>query len=143
MKKRLILAFVFFGALSFDTSAQSTIPASAKTQQAIDLGLYNPSTDEEMIELNTKAEKMCWGEDVKGTPNPENVFVLMTHTGEEVSLSLSQLLSINPLMYELPQQTNVCENLLIQTTDGTFHMLIVRSVTMMENEIKRASLKSK
>jgi hypothetical protein len=46
-------------------------------------------------------------------------------------------------MYELPQQTNVCENLLVQTTDGTYHMLIVRSVTMMENEIKRASLKSK
>jgi hypothetical protein len=143
MKKRLLLAFLLVGALKFEFFAQTTVPANAKSQQAIDLGLFNPSTDQEMIALNTRAEKLCWVEDVKTSVNEENVFVLTTHMGEEVSLTLPQLLSINPLLYELPQKVNQCENLIVQTTDGTYHLLVVRSETMMQNEIKRATLQSK
>jgi hypothetical protein len=143
MKKRILVALLFASLTGTALIAQNTIPASAKTQEAIALGIVSPSTDEEMLVLNTKAEKLVWVEAVKGTVQPENVFPLVKHTGEEVVLTLEQLLNINPLLYELPQQVNRCENLLIQTADGSYHMLVVRSETMMANEIKRASIKTK
>lgn len=143
MKKRILVALLFASLTGTALIAQNTIPASAKTQEAIAMGIVFPSTDEEMLVLNTKAEKLVWVEAVKGTVQPENVFQLVKHTGEEVVLTLEQLLNINPLLYELPQQVNRCENLLIQTADGSYHMLVVRSETMMANEIKRASIKTK
>ncbi len=143
MKKRILVALLFASLTGNALTAQNTIPASAKTQEAIAMGIVFPSTDEEMLVLNTKAEKLVWVEAVKGTVQPENVFQLVKHTGEEVVLTLEQLLNINPLLYELPQQVNRCENLLIQTADGSYHMLVVRSETMMANEIKRASIKTK
>ena len=143
MKKRILVALLFASLTGTALIAQNTIPASAKTQEAIAMGIVFPSTDEEMLVLNTKAEKLVWVEAVKGTVQPENVFQLVKHTGEEVVLTLEQLLNINPLLYELPQQVNRCENLVIQTADGSYHMLVVRSETMMANEIKRASIKTK
>lgn len=143
MKQRILVALLFFSLFGSAIFAQNTITPSPKTQEAIDLGIVSPSTDEEILVLNTKAEKLVWVEEVKGTVNPANVFALVKHTGEEVVLTLPQLLAINPLLYELPQQVNRCENLLVQTTDGSYHMLVVRSETMMANEIKRASVKTK
>jgi hypothetical protein len=142
MKKRFFSALLFAGIICGSTYGQS-VPASPKTQQAIDLGLVMPSTDIEMLSLNTKAEKLVWTEELKSAVNPDQVFQLMTHAGEEVTLSLEQLLSINPLLYVLPQQANRCENLIVATTDAGYKMLVVRSEQMMANEIKRASLKSK
>lgn len=142
MKKHIIVAMLFLGLSGTAIYAQN-IPASPKTQEAIDLGLVSPATDEEMLILNTKAEKLVWIESVKGEVNPYNVFPLVKQTGESVVLTYQQLLNINPLLFELPQQVNRCENLLVQTSDGNYYLLVVRSESMMENEIKRATLKSK
>jgi hypothetical protein len=123
--------------------AQTSIPASPKVKEAIDLGIINPTSDEEMLKMNTTAEKLVWIEQVKGTPNPTSEFQLIKHTGEAKLLSLSELENINPLLFQLPQQHNRCENLLVKTTDGSYHILVVRSETMMANEIKRATAKKK
>ena len=117
------------------TSAQQITP-SAKVQEAFSADELALLTSEEINELNIKADHLCWFEGVKAE-NADPAFTLTDKNGNTVVLSDSDLANFNPLLYNLPQDDFICGNLIIVTSEGNRHLLIVRSVSMMETYIAR------
>lgn len=92
-------------------------------------------------DLMLRAEKLCWFEAVK--PGTEQTpFQMLSRTGEPVVLTEAEVSDFNPLLYQLPQEANRCQNLVIQTTSGTRHLLIVRSSEMMAKEKQRKQVRT-
>ncbi|MFM7233382.1 MAG: hypothetical protein ACKOZM_02250, partial [Flavobacteriales bacterium] len=91
--------------------------------------------------LAFRAEKLCWFEEVKN-PTETQWYSLTDRNGNAVILTDDMVADFNPLIYTLPQQSNRCENLPVQTTSGNSYLLIVRSDEMMQKEWKRREIKN-
>jgi len=97
-------------------------------------------TAQQQDDLMLRAEKLCWFEAVK-TGTDQTPFQLFNRAGEPVVLTEADVADFNPLLYQLPQEANRCQNLVIQTTAGTRHLLIVRSSEMMAKELQRKQVR--
>jgi len=69
-------------------------------------------------------------------------YSLTDRSGNMVVLTDAMVADFNPLLYNLPQQSNRCENLPVQTTSGKHYLLIVRSDEMMQKEWQRRLIKN-
>lgn len=134
VRKILFMLFILTGVNSF---GQKFAP-SVKVKQAFSSSEIADMQQSEIVLLNVRGEKLCWFEDVK-THGSAPIFQLVSRDGKKVNIHSNDLKSFNPLMYQLPQSKNVCENLLIETTDGVKKLLIVRSENMMQKEIERSA----
>lgn len=116
-------------------SAQQILP-SEKVKAAFsaeELALLN---EDKINELNIKADHLCWFETVK-SENTDAVYTITDKSGNAVTLSESDLQNFNPLLYNLPQDDFVCGNLIIETSEGQRHLLVIRSVSMMDVYVAR------
>ena len=134
MKKIVLWLLILSGVTSF---GQKVSP-SGKVLQAYSASEIADMQNSEITDLNLRGEKLCWFEEVKAN-NASPVFQLVTRGGKKVVLHSKDLKSFNPLMYQLPQSKRVCENLVIETTDGVKKLLIVRSEDMMQKEMERSA----
>jgi len=132
----LFCAVVLTGALS----AQQ-VQANARVQKAFSPSEVANMTSEQIFRLNVQAERLCWFEETKSEMSVQETFTLVTKEGKSVQLASSDLSDFNPLLYQLPQSQKRCENLIIECTDGSKHLLVVRSYEMMSKEYERAMLR--
>lgn len=130
------LFLVCFAALSV---AQLVSP-SVKVLAAFSSEELAAKSDDEMTILNITADHLCWFEEVK-VENTSATYQLTDKNGNAVSLSDADLTSFNPFLYALPQDEMVCQNLIIVTSEGNKHLLVVRSETMMDNKIQQEKKK--
>lgn len=126
---------IFLLLMTVGIHGQEVTP-SAKVLEAYSQEELAQMTENEINELNIKAEHLCWFEIIK-EENTDPAFEITDKNGNVVSLSDADLANFNPLLYNLPQDELVCGNLVIVTTEGHRHLLVVRSVSMMNTYITR------
>jgi hypothetical protein len=126
----LMCAFSVLCGLAF---AQSS-PA-VKVQQARSAQELSALSQHELAQLEFRAEKLCWFEDIKNETQID-WYTLTDRNGNAVVLTDAMVADFNPLLYTLPQQTVRCENLPVQTSSGNQYLLIVRSAEQMQKEWK-------
>jgi hypothetical protein len=135
--KPILLCLSLF-ALSVAMIAQSS--PQVRLSSAYSTEERSHMSTQQQQELMLRAEKLCWFEGVK--PGIEQTpFQILNRNGEQVVLTEAEVSDFNPLMYQLPQEANRCQNLVIQTQEGTRHLLIVRSTEMMIKEQQRQQVK--
>jgi hypothetical protein len=85
--------------------------------------------------LSVVANKLCYFQPVKD----ENAIPvdLKLKNGESVVLNQQQIENFNPLLYDLPQESVSCVNRVIKDINGNKHLLVIRSVKMIESDVKR------
>lgn len=127
--------------LSTMTTFCQNVAPSEKVLQAFSSSEIARMQQSEIARLNLRGDKLCWFEEVKPSAS-FTPYQLVSKDGRNVSISSNELNTFNPLLYNLPQRENTCENLFILTSDGKEKLLVVRSETMMRQEWER-SLKSK
>ncbi|MFM7814677.1 MAG: hypothetical protein ACKO66_09195, partial [Flavobacteriales bacterium] len=137
---KTLLTSICLLALSGVLLAQQVQP-NARVQAAFSASEITSMTYDQVFRLNTQADKLCWFEQIKSESSATEVFTLVTKSGKTAQLSSADLENFNPLLYTLPQSQNRCENLVIQCTDGSKHLLIVRSYEMMLKEYERAAVR--
>jgi hypothetical protein len=94
------------------------------------------SLSSEQVEyLTVLAEKMCYFQPVKDEST--ELYNLQLKNGQSVVLTPEQISNFNPLIYSLPQDQLACINYIIEDTNGAKHLLVIRSVAMIENDVKR------
>ncbi len=135
--KSILLCLSLF-TLSVAMVAQSS--PQARVASAYSAEERSHMSTQQQQELMLRAEKLCWFEGVK--PGTEQTpFQMLNRNGEPVVLTEAEVSDFNPLLYQLPQEVNRCQNLVIQTQEGTRHLLIVRSSDMMAKEQQRQQVK--
>ena len=134
--KSFVLTCAFAVACFFAFSQSS--PA-AKVQQARTAREMSEMSQNERAELEFRAEKLCWFEELKDESSVE-WYSLSDRNGGTVALTDEMVADFNPLLFNLPQQLIRCENLPVQTTSGKKYLLIVRSDEMMKTEWKRREI---
>ncbi len=137
--KRLTFICLFLVCFATFSVAQLVTP-SFKVLAAFSSEELAAKSDDEMTILNITADHLCWFEEVK-VENTSATYQLTDKNGNAVSLSDADLINFNPFMYSLPQDEMVCQNLIIVTSEGNKHLLVVRSETMMENKIQQEKKK--
>ncbi len=132
----ICLCLLFFNTLA---KAQQVSPSDKVLAAFTTEELATKSADE-ITTLNITADHLCWFENVK----PENVSAthqLTDKNGNPVVLSENDLITFNPFLYQLKQESLICQNLIIVTSEGNKHLLIVRSETMMDKKIQQEKKK--
>lgn len=133
-----ILTTLFCLGLLVQSFAQNSSPVERVS------AAYSPQeisgfTAEQIQELNLRAEYLCWFEEPKAVQPVLHQMVL--RNGQAVTLTPAQIADFNPLLYVLPQEEVACGNLYIADTEGQVHMLVVRSVQMMNKQAERVQIK--
>jgi hypothetical protein len=137
MKSYLLLCTIaLFSHWAFSQSSPAQRVQQAYTSQDL-----NAMTNEQRVALEFRAEKLCWFEELKSQAET-SWFALTDKSGNSVTFTDEMVNDFNPLLYNLPQQANRCENLPIQTTSGRNYLLIVRSEEMMQKEWERRVIKN-
>ncbi len=137
MKSLFVLCVITLNALL--TFAQS-LPV-AKVQQAYSAEEIAAMSENQLTALAFRAEKLCWFEEVKNS-SESTWYTLSDRMGNPVILTDAMVSDFNPLLFNLPQQSNRCENLPVQTDSGKHYLLIVRSDEMMKKEWQRRVVKN-
>jgi len=137
MKSLFVVCALSFSALI--TFAQSS--PTARVKEAFSAEELSAMSENQQSVLEFRAEKLCWFEAVKN-PTESQWYSLTDRSGNMVVLTDAMVADFNPLLYNLPQQSNRCENLPVQTTSGKHYLLIVRSDEMMQKEFQRRLIKN-
>jgi hypothetical protein len=135
-------SFVLTCALAiFCVFANAQSSPAAKVQQSRTAEELSTLSQSELAQLEFRAEKLCWFEDLKGD-SPTEWYSLNDRNGNTVALTDAMVQDFNPLLFNLPQQQVRCENLPVQTTSGNRYLLIVRSQEQMQSEWQRRVIKN-
>ena len=137
MKSLFVLCALSLSAVM--TFAQSS--PGARLKQAYSAEELSAMSENQQAVLEFRAEKLCWFEQVKN-PAESIWYTLADRNGNSVALTDAMVADFNPLLFNLPQQSNRCENLPVQTTSGKQYLLIVRSEEMMQKEWQRRLIKN-
>ena len=124
--------------LTLGITGQQITP-SEKVQLAFSEQELAQLSENEINELNIKADHLCWFEVIK-QENTDPEYTLTDKNGNIVTLSDADLVNFNPLLYVLPQDDFICGNLVIVTSEGHRHLLVVRSISMMNTYISRVKI---
>jgi hypothetical protein len=140
MKHLLICLLVLFGFLQ--GRSQYAFQPSEKVLAAYSSADLQSMTSDEIITLNVIGDKLCVFKPMKDQ-TPSESYQMKLRNGKSVVLSDADVANFNPLLYSLPGQDKVCENLVIQTKEGNFYMLVVKSQEIIDIEKKKCYVQMK
>jgi hypothetical protein len=129
----------FFAALLFmfvvlSTNAQ--VSPSNKVKAAFSSSALSSFSEDQIAELNFKADHLVSVEPSKGKFKSD--FTLKNlENGIAMNLSDGDLLNFNPLMFSIPQDEVVCNNLHIQSAEGNSYTLIVLSKQQYNQQLNQ------
>ena len=131
--KRFFVVLMFMN-LALMTNAQ--VSSSNKVKAAFSSNALSTFSEDQIAELNFKADHLVSVEPSKGKLKSD--FTLMNlENGNAVNLSDSDLLNFNPLLYSIPQDEVVCNNLHIQSSEGNSYTLVVLSKQQYNQQLKQ------
>ena len=131
--KRFFVVLMFMN-LVLLTNAQ--VSSSNKVKAAFSSNALTSFSEDQIAELNFKADHLVSVEPSKGKLKSD--FTLKNlENGNAVNLSDSDLLNFNPLLYSIPQDEVVCNNLHIQSTEGNSYTLVVLSKQQYNQQLNQ------
>lgn len=133
--------FLFWALMVCATAVMAQSAPSVRVQQAFSHEEIQAMNESRLATWSFRAEKLCWFEQLKSNVE-QQWYTLVDREGNPVVLTDAMVADFNPLLYNLPQQSNRCENLPVQTSSGNAYLLIVRSEEMMQKEWQRRSIKN-
>lgn len=131
--KRFFVVLMFMN-LVLMTNAQ--VSSSNKVKAAFSSNALSSFSEDQIAELNFKADHLVNVEPSKGKLKSDFTLINLEN-GNAVNLSDSDLLNFNPLLYSIPQDEVVCNNLHIQSTEGNSYTLVVLSKQQYNQQLKQ------
>jgi hypothetical protein len=131
--KRFFVVLLFMN-LALFSNAQ--VSASAKVKAALSNAALKSFSEDQIAELNFKADHLVSVETSKGQ-SKSNFSLTNMANGNEMILSDSDLINFNPLLYAIPQDEVVCNNFHIQSREGHFYTLVVLSKQQYNQQLKQ------
>jgi hypothetical protein len=116
------------------TNAQ--VSSSNKVKAAFSSNALTSFSEDQIAELNFKADHLVSVEPSKGKLKSDFT-IKNLENGNAVNLSDSDLLNFNPLLYSIPQDEVVCNNLHIQSTEGNSYTLVVLSKQQYNQQLNQ------
>ena len=121
--KKVLIAFLVLTSLS---AVQAQIAPSEKVSSAKSKAVLASMTEDQIAELNFRSEHLVSVEASKGSVTPDFNLSLIEN-GKMVKLSDSELINLNSLLYSIPQDELICNNLHVQSKEGNSYTLDVLS----------------
>jgi hypothetical protein len=131
--KRFFVVLMFMN-LVLLTNAQ--VSSSNKVKAAFSSNALTSFSEDQIAELNFKADHLVSVEPSKGKLKSDFT-IKNLENGNAVNLSDSDLLNFNPLLYSIPQDEVVCNNLHIQSTEGNSYTLVVLSKQQYNQQLNQ------
>jgi len=131
--KRLFVV-LFFMNIALFVNAQ--VSASAKVKAANSSSVLKSLSEDQLSELNFRADHLVSVEQSK-SPISSDFNLALLENGKVVTLSDSDLLDFNPLLYAIPQEEVICNNFHIQSREGNSYTLVVLSKQQYNQQLKQ------
>ena len=132
MKKLFVVLFL----MSLALFANAQVSASAKVKAANTSSVLKSYSEDQLVELNFRAEHLVSVE-LSKSPITSDFNLALIENGEIVTLTDSDLLDFNPLLYAIPQEELVCNNFHIQSREGNSYTLVVLSKQQYNQQLKQ------
>jgi hypothetical protein len=131
--KRLFVVLFFMNLALF---ANAQVSASPKVKAAMASSVLKSFSEDQVAELNFKADHLVSVELSKGNPK-SNFSLTNLQNGKELSLSDNELTNFNALLFAIPQDEVVCNNFTIQSKEGKSYTLVVLSKQQYNQQLKQ------
>jgi hypothetical protein len=131
--KKVLFAFLI---LTLAISANAQITPSEKVSSARSKSSLGSLTEEQIAELNFRADHLVTVEASKNSSAADFNLTLIEN-GKMVKLSDAEMLSFNPLLYAIPQDEVVCNNLHVQSKEGNTYTIVVLSKQQFDQQFKQ------
>ena len=132
MKRLFVVLFLMNLALF----ANAQVSASAKVKAAVSNNSLKSFTEDQLAELNFKAEHLVSVEPSK-TQMVSDFNLALLENGKVVTLTDADFMNFNALLYAIPQDEVVCNNYHIQSREGNSYTLVVLSKQQYNQQLKQ------
>ncbi|MFA9220553.1 MAG: hypothetical protein ACEQSL_05150 [Sediminibacterium sp.] len=131
--KRLFVVLLFSNLALF---ANAQVSASAKVKAANTSSVLKSYSEDQLVELNFRADHLVSVE-LSKSPITSDFNLALIENGKIVTLSDSDLLDFNPLLYAIPQEEVICNNFHFQSREGNSYTMVVLSKQQYNQQLKQ------